>query len=169
MYYEYLVNLYYVIWILCVYIIYRIVKAEILVLRIQYHRCENKRSFVVQRAAKIIGVVSAICMVAFGSFYYSNLASSMREKAKAEYAIAGAPNKILCMAITAKEFNGSFLKQTMYAPEYYSQCIKRTPAAPNRNFCGFVNSEREFESRCDQLGIKSWHCTLIHWRAQEQC
>ena len=169
LYYGYLINFYYIIWLLCAYILYRIVSAEILVLRIQYHRCENKRSFVMRRVVRIIAVLAAVGFVAFASFYYSELASSMRERAKTEYSLTGAPNKILCMAVTANQFNGSLLKQTMYAPEFYAQCIERTPSAPNRDFCGFVESEREFTARCKQLGIQGWHCTLLHWRGKEQC
>ena len=169
MYYEYLIDVYLLVWVVCAYIFYRLIKAEILIYRIKYHRSENKSKFVAGRVAKVLSLVTVICLVAYGSHLYSTEANSKKESAKIAFNATSSPNRILCMSKTAGYFSDDLLTQVFFAPEYYYQCLENTPAAPNRNFCEFVRSEHTFRSRCEKSNIQSWQCTLLHGKAMEHC
>jgi hypothetical protein len=162
-------DVYLLVWVICAYTFYRLVKAELLIYRIRYHRSENKPKFIAVRVSKLSFVVASICLVAYGSHLYSTEASSMKEKAQIAFDATRSPNQILCMSKTVGYFSDDLLTQVFFAPEYYYQCLKKTPSAPNRDFCEFARSEHTFRSRCDKNNIQSWQCTLLHDKALEYC
>lgn len=79
LYYDYLLNLYFLVWVVCAYMFYQLLKAEVVIYHVRYRCNPNKIRFVAIRLLFIFSVAVVLTGVCYAVQHYSSEAKSMRE------------------------------------------------------------------------------------------
>lgn len=154
---------------ICLFLIYRLVKVELMLFSIGYFRADSKAGFLARRALRIVPFTIAIAVLAAAWHYGSAFSTHLDERANREIVENGTPNRMYCLVKVRPYFSENEFIARYYTPIYYEKCLDLASRVQVKKFCDKVEDRTAYRSACADHKLSADQCDILQPVADEHC